>query len=95
MNNVLEIRNIRRFLAFARKLDGTNDYYFEAEFRDGTIGIVRFPVYLRLRSVSVCSKAMQVMSEVARAKEELVAWDYYKDKFGVSKNREEFVCVID
>lgn len=68
MNNVLEIRNIRGFRAFAFRLHGPNDYYFEAEFCDGTIGIVQFPVYLRLHSVSDFLRIKRIMSEVAKAK---------------------------
>lgn len=82
MSNVLNIEKIIRFRAFVLGLYAPSQFLFEAEFRDGTIRIVQFPAYLRLRSGSDCLKIGQIMHEVAKAKE-LVDWNYFYHKYGV------------
>lgn len=82
MNGVLNIKEIICFRAFVFDLHARHQFLFKAEFCDGTIGIVQFPVSLQLRAASDCFKITQVMGEVAKAKK-LVDWDDIYCRYGV------------
>lgn len=84
MNGVLNIKKIVCFRAFVFDLNAQHQFLFNAEFHDGTIGIVRFPTSPQLRTASDCFKIIQVMGEVAKAKK-LVDWDDIYRGYGVSR----------